>query len=144
QEREMQQSMLRGRHGHKRRTSERAPLYTVAQAHACLKQLRPVAYGEPFAPAAGIECRFHDAGHILGSAIVDVRLSGRRLVYSGDLGQPGHPIVQDPAVIDSADTLLVESTYGNRCHKSMDQTLDELVSVIRHTLEQKHGNVIIP
>jgi metallo-beta-lactamase family protein len=147
QEREMQQSALRGRHAQARRRSERAPLYTVAQAHACLKQLRPVAYDKPFAPAPGIECRFHNAGHILGSAIVDVRLPGdpgQRLVYSGDLGQPGHPIVEDPAVIDWADTLLVESTYGNRCHKPMDQTQDELVRVIRQTLEHKHGNVIIP
>lgn len=144
QEREMQQSMLQARRAQQRRTSERAPLYTVAQAQASLKLLRPVAYEEDFTPAPGIACRFRNAGHILGSAIVDVRLSGQRLVYSGDLGQPGHPIVEDPAVIDSADTLLVESTYGNRCHKPMDQTLDELVSVIRDTLEHKHGNVIIP
>ena len=144
QEREMEQDALAKRHaGHGRRV-ERAPLYTVAQAQVALKQFRPVAYATEFEPHPGIVCRFHDAGHILGSAIVDVRLGGQRLVYSGDLGQPGHPIVQDPQSIDHADVLLVESTYGNRCHKGMAETLDELVHAIRYTLEEKRGNVIVP
>jgi metallo-beta-lactamase family protein len=147
QEREMEQSQLARRRARGRPAPERAPLYTVAQAQACLKQLRTIAYDERFAPAPGVECRFRNAGHILGSAIVDVRLAGDRggrLVYSGDLGQPGHPIVEDPVALESADTLLVESTYGNRCHKSMDETLAELVHAVRHTIETKRGNVIVP
>lgn len=147
QEREMQQSQLAQRRAHKRRAMERAPLYTVAQAQACLRQLRSVAYDATFTPVAGITCRYRNAGHILGSAIIEVRLpggAGERLVYSGDLGQPGHPIVEDPVSVDAADTLLVESTYGNRCHKGMDETLTELVHAIRHTIEDKRGNVIVP
>ena len=108
QEREMQQANLDRRRGRRRQALERAPLYTVAQAHSSLKLLRPIAYDTAFEPAPGIVCRFHNAGHILGSAIVDVHLAGdpgERLVHSGDLGQPGHPIVEDPARIDSADTL---------------------------------------
>ncbi len=145
QEREAEQSNLARRRSRRRTAYERAPLYTLAQAHACLKLLRPMSYDAPFSPAHGITCRFRNAGHILGSASVDVRLpGGEHLVYSGDLGQPGHPIVEDPSRVESADTLLIESTYGNRCHKPMDRTLDELVDAIRHTLEVKHGNVIVP
>src|SRR5690606_23252808 len=145
QEREAEQSNLAHRRSGRRRMPERAPLYTVAQAQACLSLVRPVAYDAAFTPAHGITCRFRNAGHILGSAIIDLRLpGGAHLVYSGDLGQPGHPIVEDPDPVEEAGTLLVESTYGNRNHKPMDRTLDELVGAVRHTLEVKHGNVIVP
>ncbi len=127
---------------------ESAPLYTVAQAQACLKQLRPVAYDQEVTPAKGIRCRFRDAGHILGSASIEARISTgaqvRTLVFSGDLGQPGHPIVRDPAAVQEADLLLVESTYGNRLHKGMGETLEELVFAITDTLGRKGGNLIVP
>lgn len=147
QEREAQQLELDRRRAHGRSRQERAPLYTVAQAQACLRQMRGIAYDTVFEPCPGVQCRFHNAGHILGSAVVELTLAGqpaRRVVFSGDLGQPGHPIVEDPARIEAADTLLVESTYGNRCHRSMAATLDELVAAIRDTLEKKRGNVIVP
>ena len=70
--------------------------------------------------------------------------SYKKIVFSGDLGQPGHPIVRDPAFIQQADILLIESTYGNRLHRTMSDTLDELVHAINHTLIHKGGNVIIP
>ncbi len=124
------------------------PLYTVAQAEACLAQLQPVAYDTELQPHPALRCVFRDAGHILGSAIVEawVEEPGRstKLVFSGDLGQPGRPIVRDPTVIESADVLLVESTYGNRLHRPLDATLDELVQVIRDTLQRRQGNIIIP
>ena len=120
------------------------PLYTVAQAQECLGLLRAVDYGVEFAPHAGVRCVFRDAGHILGSAIVEVFLKEGKVVFSGDLGQPGRPIVEDPAVIEEADVLLVESTYGNRNHKSLVQTLDELAFAINDTLASKRGNVVIP
>lgn len=127
---------------------EMAPLYTVAQAEACLKRLRPTAYDYELKPARDLCCRFRDAGHILGSASIEVRISVagriRTLVFSGDLGQPGHPIVRDPAPVAQADLLLVESTYGNRLHKGMRETMDELAHAITDTLKRKGGNLIIP
>jgi metallo-beta-lactamase family protein len=116
--------------------------------------------GIPEAPAAGrlrrrcrsmprVEACFRDAGHILGSAIIEVWLrEGRKkptkLVFSGDLGQPGRPLMEDPTPIAEADVLLVESTYGNRLHKGMAETIEELVHAVNDTLVRKKGNVVIP
>jgi metallo-beta-lactamase family protein len=126
-----------------------APLYTVAQAQASLKHLNPVDYDLEIAPHPQVRCTFRDAGHILGSAIVEVWVNEgsrrrRKLVFSGDLGQPARPLLRDPTPIFEADYLLVESTYGNREHKSMEATQDELVEAITDTIERKGGNVIIP
>jgi metallo-beta-lactamase family protein len=123
---------------------EAGPLYTVAEAQACLRLLRAVDYGAPFQPHASVRCVYRDAGHILGSAIVEIFVSGRKIVCSGDLGQPGRPIVGDPEVVKEADVLLVESTYGDRNHKSLVQTMDELAFAINDTLASKRGNVVIP
>lgn len=149
QEREAQQQSLDRRRssGRGRPRAEVAPLYTVLQAQESLRRMRGVAYGVPFSPHPGLECLFRDAGHILGSATVEVQAGGphgRRLVFSGDLGQPGHPLVRDAELVRSADVLLVESTYGNRCHKGLDETLDELVAAVTDTLARKRGNIIIP
>ena len=127
---------------------EVAPLYTVAQAQYSLKRLQAVDYGLEIAPHPEVRCTFRDAGHILGSAIVEVWVGEeshrRKIVFSGDLGQPARPLVRDPTPITEADYLLVESTYGDRDHKSMEATQDELVEAINDTLERKGGNVIIP
>ncbi len=129
-------------------SSDTAPLYTVAQAQASLKQLNPVDYDLEIAPHPQVRCTFRDAGHILGSAIVEVWVGEgkqrRKIVFSGDLGQPARPLLRDPTPILDADYLLVESTYGNREHKSMEATQDELVEAINHTIEKKGGNVVIP
>jgi len=122
----------------------RAPLYTVAEATASLRHLVPVEYGAELRPHGQLRCTFRDAGHILGSAIVEVEAGGSRIVFSGDLGQPGHPIVRDPERPDAADVLLVESTYGNRLHKSLTQTLDEFAFALNDTLASRKGNVVIP
>ena len=125
-----------------------APLYTVAQAQASLKQLNPVDYDLEIAPHPQVRCTFRDAGHILGSAIVEVWVGDgprrRKIVFSGDLGQPARPLLRDPTHIHDADYLLVESTYGDRDHKSMEATQDELVEAVTDTIERKGGNVIIP
>jgi metallo-beta-lactamase family protein len=127
---------------------ETAPLYTVVQAQDSLKRLNPVDYGVEFSPHKDVRFIYRDAGHILGSAIIEVWLSEggqtRKLVFSGDLGQPGHPLVRDPTPIEEADYLLVESTYGNRLHKSMEDSLNELAYAVNDTLKRKGGNVIIP
>jgi len=121
-----------------------APLYTVEQAKASLALLRDVEYGAALEPCKGVRCVFRDAGHILGSAILEVFVGGKKVVFSGDLGQPGRPIVADPARIEEADVLLVESTYGDRDHKTLVQTLDELAFALTDTLASKRGNVVIP
>jgi len=130
------------------RGRELAPLYTVQQARDSLKRLLPVEYDSELSPHASVRCRFRDAGHILGSAILEIRVRAdgreRRIVFSGDLGQPGHPIVRDPTPIAEADLLLVESTYGNRNHRDRRATLEEFAGVLEETLEQRGGNVVIP
>jgi metallo-beta-lactamase family protein len=120
------------------------PLYTVAQAQASLARFLPVAYATEFRPHPSVRCVYRDAGHILGSAIVEVFLEGCKLVYSGDLGQPGRPIVADPTPVREADVLLVESTYGDRDHKTLAQTIDEFAFAVNDTLASRKGNVVIP
>jgi metallo-beta-lactamase family protein len=122
--------------------------YSVADAEAVPAQVRTVAYGESFDPARGVRARLVDAGHILGSAIVELWIGtggrARKIVVSGDLGQPGRPIVRDPAAVAEADVLLLESTYGNRDHRPLEETLDELVNILNHALNERRGMVIVP
>jgi metallo-beta-lactamase family protein len=136
-------------HGDERaRSGSEPPLYTMADAEAVIAQFERHPYAQAFRPHPAVEVTLHDAGHILGSAIVDIRLPGgarpHRLVFSGDLGQPGHPVVRDATTLEAADTLVVESTYGNRLHRSLDDTIEELVSVLEATLAHRRGNVVIP
>jgi metallo-beta-lactamase family protein len=120
------------------------PLYTVAQADASLRHFVPVPYDADVRPHASVRARFRNAGHILGSSILEIWHEGRKLVFSGDLGQPGRPIVADPTSIAEADALLVESTYGDRDHKTLLQTLDEFAYALNDTLSSRKGNVVIP
>jgi metallo-beta-lactamase family protein len=120
------------------------PLYTVADAQASLALLRQADFGVAFQPHASVRCLFRKAGHILGSAIIEIHMDDRKIVCSGDLGQPGRPIVEDAETVAEADVVLVESTYGDRNHKSLVQTLDELAYAINDTLASKRGNVVIP
>jgi metallo-beta-lactamase family protein len=121
-----------------------APLYTQGEAEASLKHFIPVEYDADLRPHPSVRCRFRDAGHILGSSIIELFLDGKKIVFSGDLGQPGRPILRDPTPIEEADVLLVESTYGNREHKSLPQTLDELAYALNDTLRSRKGNVVVP
>ncbi|TCJ11826.1 MBL fold metallo-hydrolase [Parasulfuritortus cantonensis] len=127
---------------------ETAPIYTVEQARRSLKHLRRREYDQAFEPADGVRACFRDAGHILGSSIIELWLRGRgkevKLVFSGDLGMPDRPLMNDPTPIAEADYLLVESTYGDRLHKRMDETVEELVFAVNDTVQRKKGNVIIP
>ena len=139
------------RHRHRRGATELgapAPLYTVAQALSALSLLRPAAYGKSISPLDTIDVCFHDAGHILGSSWLEVTVRGegrpRKLVFSGDLGMSGRPVLRDPEkVITEADVLLVESTYGNRQHRSLPETEDEIVDAFERT-RATHGNLVIP
>ena len=123
------------------------PLYTVRDAEESLRYFQPVHYDEIISPHEGIRVRFLDAGHILGSAVIEIWTEDgnreRKLVFSGDLGGSGQPIVRDPAWIDEADVLWVESTYGNRLHKSREETVQEFLQIIRQAIRDQ-AKVIIP
>ncbi len=124
------------------------PLYTVLDAKECLQQVQATDYDLDLHPHADVRCRFRDAGHILGSAILEVWVTAAgkttKLVFSGDLGQPGRPILRDPEIIEDADILVIESTYGDRIHKDLAATQDDLVQVVERTLHEQGGNVIAP
>jgi metallo-beta-lactamase family protein len=133
---------------HKQRNGKPSlALYSTAEAEQCLKQLRSVKYDADVNPAANIRCQFRDAGHILGSAMIECWLTEnnamKKIVFSGDIGQPGRPIMHDPTPIEATDYLLTESTYGNRLHKVLPDTERELVDAIKTTFKNG-GNVIIP
>ncbi|WP_298187921.1 MBL fold metallo-hydrolase [uncultured Pseudomonas sp.] len=124
-----------------------SPLYTKADAEQALSQRQPMLYGETREVAKGVQVTFHNAGHILGSAIVEIAVQDhhltRRLVFSGDLGNTCSPLLQHPSTLKQADVVLLESTYGDRDHRCSEDTLDELVEI----LQQAHrdgGNVLIP
>lgn len=133
-----------------RRPGQRSPgpLYTVADALWSFDRFGRIAtYGERLELADGLAATFADAGHILGSAAltVDVHEGTRacRIVFSGDLGGVGHPIVRDPAPPPRADFVVMESTYGDRAHRSLDDSVDELWSAVAATLKAG-GCSIIP
>ncbi len=132
----------------RKQSEEAAPLYTMAEAEICLGRLAPVSYDTQISPHPSVNCCFRDAGHILGSAIIEVWVKDRgkqtKLVFSGDLGQPGQPILRDPSIVEETDILFVESTYGDRLHKDLPSTTEEFVHAINDTLFRKKGNVIIP
>lgn len=128
------------------------PLYSLDDVARCLSQVHTVPYRKPSAIADGVSLEFFDAGHILGaaSAVIDIAQddlsAGRktkRLVFSGDIGTRDRPVMNDPQRIESADILVVESTYGNRLHRTLKETQDELVEVVNMTLE-RGGNVVMP
>ena len=124
-----------------------AALYDRADAIAAMRQFKAKPYGKVISVLPGIKFRFQDAGHILGSSIVELWLDhnslSRKVVFSGDLGQKGMPILRDPASIENADLVLMESTYGNRLHRSFDATLEELREIMTAGNLDK-GNIIIP
>ncbi len=123
------------------------PLYTVEDAEQACKQLKTLRYGENHPIIPGMKVCFRDAGHILGSGIVEVELKAegltRKLVFSGDLGQYDTPILRDPDSIESADLVLMESTYGGRFHRDRDETLKEIAEIIA-TADHERGNILIP
>lgn len=123
------------------------PLYTVHDAELVMQQFVSLNYNETHDITPDIRICLHEAGHILGSAIVEVTLRERgelrKLVYSGDLGVHDAPILRDPAVLRQADCVLLECTYGNRLHRSKEQTISELKEIFTGAQQQK-GNILIP
>lgn len=123
------------------------PLYTVADARKVLARFTGYRYRERHEILPGVAIRFQDAGHILGSTSVELWLSegetSRKIVFSGDLGQYDTPILHDPAVIEEADMVLMESTYGGRRHRDRSLTHDEIGEIIS-IAEHDAGNILIP
>ncbi len=120
------------------------PLYTMADAEAALELLQPQPFGETIRVTDGMVATFRTAGHILGSATVDLELDGpspTRLVFSGDLGRWGRPILHDPQPVPRADYLLLESTYGNRHHPR--DVHEELAECVRVAAE-RGGALLVP
>lgn len=123
------------------------PLYDLNDVDALLKLRHPISYSKEQEILPGITVSFHEAGHILGSSIVRLLINDqdniKTLVFSGDLGNPNSPLLRDPSILVEADVLLLESTYGDRDHKPLENTLDELRETLAEAAKSE-GNVIIP
>ena len=123
------------------------PLFTVEHAEAALDLCEGVDYGHRLEVADGVELCYRDAGHILGSAIVELSIteggSSKTLVFSGDLGNSCAALLNDPEIIERADILLLESTYGDRNHRPMDETLEEFEDIVAKA-SKNGGNILIP
>ena len=123
------------------------PLYDREDVSAALALLEPIDYETSFTPADGIAVRFHDAGHILGSAIVSLDIDHSnghaRLVFSGDLGNGDTALLREPTRLKDADIVLLESTYGDRNHRAISQTHEELSNALAEA-HASGGNVLIP
>jgi metallo-beta-lactamase family protein len=118
------------------------PLFTVEDAQRVLRQLQTADFGAAFAPARAVEARFTHSGHILGAGLVTVRMSGRKIVFSGDLGRYDVPIMRDPEPVAEADVLLLESTYGDRLHEADDRRA-RLAGAVQRAVDQR-GWLLIP
>lgn len=123
------------------------PLYTRRDAEDCLAQFETISYGENVDIAPDLSLRFHDAGHILGSSIVELahneKGKRRTLVFSGDLGYRDAPVMNSPVQIKNADAVLMESTYGDRLHRPFAETIEELTEIFA-VARQARGNILIP
>jgi metallo-beta-lactamase family protein len=119
------------------------PLYDGRDVFQTLLKLQAFPYETPFEVGPDIEARFVEAGHLLGSAMVHVRIGARRLTFTGDRGRPGAPILRDPHPVPPCDLLLSECTYGGITHEPVDETAERLGEVVRTTYD-RGGKVVIP
>lgn len=124
------------------------PLFTVEDAEQVIKQFVPLEYGQVTRVISHVDICLSDAGHILGSALVEVwlgeGLAQKKIVFSGDLGRAGMPILHNPTLVDTADLVLMESTYGNRFHRSWADTLAELKDIFATAVSESQGNILLP
>jgi metallo-beta-lactamase family protein len=124
-----------------------APLYTQEDAMRTMPLVHTWVYNETFEPAPGITVNFKDAGHILGSSFIELWIEEEneriKLVFSGDIGRPDQLLMRDPSIVETADYLFLESTYGNRDHKNEQQSREELAEAIAYSHERRQ-KVIIP
>ena len=118
------------------------PLFTENDALRALTHLQPIGYGKRFDLGQNVSFELLNAGHLLGSAYVRMHVDGGTILFGGDLGRFGRPVLPDPEPVDQADVLLVESTYGDRLHPADDDG-ERLAEVIRTTIDRR-GKVIVP
>jgi metallo-beta-lactamase family protein len=119
------------------------PIYTVIDAEKCMKQFVGVAYNKKIEILPEIQVTFQDAGHILGSAMIEVFADDLKVLFSGDIGNINQPIINDPTIITEADYIVMESTYGNRFHLETEDKMSQLIRIIKKTF-RKGGNLVIP
>lgn len=137
------------RHQREKRKSKHPtePLYTIKDADAAVSLLKPIDYEQSVQIAAGIEATYYDAGHILGSAMIQLKIDHngeqRTILFSGDLGRCNVPILNDPTLIDRADYIFVESTYGDRVHESNTDIKERLAEIVTST-HKAGGNIVVP
>ena len=126
---------------------EYIPLYDMQDVEQLLQNFVPCQYQEMVEPAPGIQIRFTDVGHLLGSASIELWMTeedgGKKLVFSGDIGNLHQPLLKDPEYLDSADYVVMESTYGDRLHGQSPDYVAELTGVIQETFD-RGGNLVIP
>ncbi len=118
------------------------PIYTTNDAEKALKRLEGVDYAKPQSLGPFKVC-FHDAGHILGSALIDIEVENKRVLFTGDLGRPRMPIIRDPVPVTEVDFLIMEATYGNKFHGDYNQVGDRLTEIVNRVYE-RGGKIIIP
>ncbi len=137
----------RNRKGRRAGLEEYVPLYTMEDAIGAIRLLVPCEYDDRITLCENITIRFTDVGHLLGSSSIEVFLTEgdekRKIVFSGDLGNSNKPILKDPTYTDSADYIVMESTYGDRLHGDKPDYVGELTDIIERTFK-KGGNVVIP
>ena len=123
------------------------PLYTIKDAEACFPHFETVEYGQNLKIADGVEVTLCDAGHVLGSSMirVDANVNGdkRTILFTGDLGRPGRPILPDPSIPEKVDYLVIESTYGDRVHCEACDVKRQIADVINVTRD-RGGNIVVP
>lgn len=123
------------------------PAYTLTDVEGLVKNLRPCSYGETLQISENVSARFNDAGHLLGSANIEVWLTEngetRKLLFSGDVGNKNQPILRDPRPVAQADYVVVESTYGDRLHEETKDIIEPLAAYLQQTFD-RGGNVVIP
>ncbi len=123
------------------------PLYTVEDVDVCIPHFSPIKYKQPSQIADGIEVCLCDAGHVLGSSVVKIKVNQdgqeRTILFSGDIGRPDRPIVHDPDFVGQADYVLVESTYGDRVHQKTED-IDRSIADVINSTKEAGGNIIVP
>ena len=144
-ERDLARKNLRAQRKGSKRQIE--PEYTLRDVERVFKLCKGIPYRKPVSFGSEATVTFHDAGHILGSAIVEIKLTedGKEkcLVFSGDLGNKDSTLMNDPAQLTKADMVLMESTYGNRNHRDIGQTMTQFTEILARTWERS-GNILIP
>lgn len=133
--------------GHRRGDKKIEPIYSVADAQRAVEQMISVPLHRPIPVSPGVTVTFHNAGHVLGSALVQLDIAERgrtvRVLYTGDLGREELPLLQDPEIVEGVEILLMESTYGDRHHPSIEGLDDQLAEIVNETI-RRGGRVYIP